>query len=141
MRIRVYQPDFEKGNGLVPVIVVEKRSKKVLMLAYANKEAFTLTLRTGFAHYYSRSRQTLWKKGETSNSLQVVSDILTDCDGDALIYVVDQGGSGACHTGAKSCFYRSCMNARQLESAPQAGLKECLQVEYMTVFDQLPSLS
>ena len=78
----------------------------MLMVAYANKEAVEKTVETGFAHYYSRSRKKLWKKGETSNNLQKVKEILLDCDGDTLLYIVEQEGV-ACHTGRWSCFFRT----------------------------------
>ncbi len=97
--------DFKKGDGLVPVIAQDAESREILMLAYANTEAVSLTKQTGFAHYWSRSRRALWKKGETSGHLQRVHQILIDCDEDALIYLVEQTGP-ACHTGARSCFFR-----------------------------------
>jgi phosphoribosyl-AMP cyclohydrolase len=93
-------------NGLIPVIVQDEKTKDVLMMAYANNEAVRLTQETGFAHYYSRSRKKLWKKGEESGHFQKVSRILTDCDEDCLIYEVEQTGA-ACHTGYMSCFYRT----------------------------------
>jgi phosphoribosyl-AMP cyclohydrolase len=93
-------------NGLIPVIVQDEKSNDVLMMAYANDEAVRLTQETGFAHYYSRSRKKLWKKGEESGHFQKVSRILTDCDEDCLIYQVQQTGA-ACHTGYMSCFYRT----------------------------------
>jgi phosphoribosyl-AMP cyclohydrolase len=96
--------DWEKQAGLVPVVVQDEDTKDVLMLAYANKEAFELTKETGFAHYFSRSRNALWKKGETSGNLQKVVDIRLDCDGDTLLYTVRQHGA-ACHTGEWSCFF------------------------------------
>lgn len=94
------------ANGLVPVIAQDASTGEVLMLAYANEEAVRLTRETGYAHYYSRSRKKLWKKGEESGHFQKVRRILTDCDEDALIYVVEQAGA-ACHTGYRSCFYRT----------------------------------
>lgn len=97
--------DFEKGGGLVPVIAQEQKSGRVLMLAYANTLALTRTLETGFAHYWSRTRQKLWKKGEESGHFQRVHEILVDCDGDTLIYLVEQTGP-ACHTGEMTCFFR-----------------------------------
>ncbi len=93
-------------DGLVPVIVQDKKSREVLMMAYANDEAVRLTKETGFAHYYSRSRKKLWKKGEESGHFQKVISVLTDCDEDCLLYVVEQQGA-ACHTGYESCFYRT----------------------------------
>ena len=97
--------DFEKGAGLVPVIVQEADTKEVLMQAYANKEAVELTLKDGYAYYYSRSRKSLWKKGETSGHLQKIVKVMIDCDGDCLLYIVHQTGP-ACHTGEKSCSFR-----------------------------------
>jgi phosphoribosyl-AMP cyclohydrolase len=93
-------------NGLIPVIVQDARSREVLMMAYADSEAVRLTEETGFAHYYSRSRKKLWKKGEESGHFQKVLRILADCDEDCLIYEVEQTGA-ACHTGYASCFYRT----------------------------------
>ena len=97
--------DFAKGNGLVPVIVQEASSKDVLMLAYMNEESLRQTIETGIATYYSRSRQGLWVKGETSGHYQYVKEIKIDCDEDTILLIVDQVGA-ACHTGAHSCFYR-----------------------------------
>jgi len=93
-------------DGLIPVIVQDSKSREVLMMAYANDEAVRLTHETGYAHYYSRSRKKLWKKGEESGHFQKVVTILTDCDEDCLIYSVKQQGA-ACHTGYMSCFYRT----------------------------------
>jgi phosphoribosyl-AMP cyclohydrolase len=93
-------------DGLVPVIVQDAESREVLMMAYANDEAVRLTRETGYAHYYSRSRKKLWKKGEESGHFQKVVHILTDCDEDCLLYIVVQHGA-ACHTGFESCFYRT----------------------------------
>ena len=90
---------------LIPVIVQDSATKDVLMFAFANKEAVSLTCKTGYAHYFSRSRNKLWKKGEESGHLQKVHDILTDCDEDVLIYLVSQEGC-ACHEGYLSCFFR-----------------------------------
>jgi phosphoribosyl-AMP cyclohydrolase len=96
--------DFEKGNGLIPVVVQDAESKEVLMLAYANEEALEKTLSTGYAHYWSRSRKKLWMKGETSGNTQKIQKVMTDCDYDTLLYVVDQKGP-ACHTGKYTCFH------------------------------------
>jgi len=98
--------DLKFEGGLIPVVVVEARTREVLMVAYANGEALDLTRRTGYAHYYSRSRKRIWKKGEESGHLQRVVRILADCDGDTLLYEVEQAGV-ACHTGHRSCFYRT----------------------------------
>jgi phosphoribosyl-ATP pyrophosphohydrolase/phosphoribosyl-AMP cyclohydrolase len=91
------------ADGLVPVVAQESRSGDVLMLAYANREALERTAATGRAHYYSRSRAALWRKGETSGHEQTVRQIRIDCDGDAILYRVDQTGP-ACHTGTRTCF-------------------------------------
>ena len=97
--------DFEKFSGLLPVIAQDQGSGRVLMLAYANREAVRKTQETGYAHYWSRSRNTLWKKGENSGHVQQITEVLVDCDEDTLLYKVSQTGP-ACHTGAKSCFFR-----------------------------------
>jgi phosphoribosyl-AMP cyclohydrolase len=94
------------ADGLIPVIVQDEKSRQVLMMAYANDEAVRLTQETGYAHYYSRSRKKLWKKGEESGHFQKVSRVLTDCDEDCLIYEVEQVGA-ACHMGYLTCFYRT----------------------------------
>jgi len=93
-------------QGLVAIITQDAESKEVLMLAYANKEALEKTIETKEAHYYSRSRKELWHKGATSGHIQHINDIRYDCDGDAVLYIVQQEGA-ACHTGEYSCFYRS----------------------------------
>ena len=90
-------------DGLVPVVAQDRRSGNVLMLAWANREALGLTFSSGQAHYWSRSRQALWRKGETSGNGQRVSEIRLDCDGDTVLYRVDQQGP-ACHTGQPTCF-------------------------------------
>lgn len=93
-------------NGLIPVVVQDRTTREVLMVAYANREAVELTTTTGLAHYFSRSRKKIWKKGEESGHIQKVVRILVDCDADCLLYEVDQQGA-ACHTGHYSCFYRT----------------------------------
>ena len=93
------------ASGLVPVIVVDSETKDVLMLAYMNREALELTLRTKKVHFYSRKRQRIWMKGEESGNIQEVDEIYLDCDGDTLLVKVRPKGP-ACHTGRKSCFYR-----------------------------------
>lgn len=94
-------------QGLIVAIVQDYRTGEVLMQAYMNKESLEETLKSGYATYWSRSRNELWKKGETSGSYQIVKSIKYDCDGDSLLVIVDQQGTGACHTGNKSCFYRT----------------------------------
>jgi phosphoribosyl-AMP cyclohydrolase len=98
--------DFAKGEGLVPVIVQDYRSREVLMMAYMNREAWEKTQRSGKAHYYSRSRGTLWLKGEESGHFQEVKGAFLDCDSDTLLLQVKQLGGGACHKGYQSCFFR-----------------------------------
>jgi phosphoribosyl-ATP pyrophosphohydrolase/phosphoribosyl-AMP cyclohydrolase len=102
------------ADGLVPVVAQERLSGDVLMLAWANREALEQTLLSGKAHYYSRSRQTLWRKGETSGHVQQVVEIRLDCDGDAVLYRVEQTGP-ACHTGTRTCFSK----AVRRDSSPQ----------------------
>ncbi len=97
--------DFEKTKGLIPAIAQDYKTNDVLMLAYMNKQAFEQTLKTGKATYYSRSRNALWKKGETSGHVQLVKEILVDCDNDTILLKVDQIGDAACHKGYKSCFF------------------------------------
>ncbi len=99
-------PDFKKGGGLIPAIVQDYRTKEVLMLAYMNDLSWQKTLETGKATYWSRSRNALWVKGETSGNVQLVKEILIDCDDDAVVLKVDQLGGAACHTGYRSCFFR-----------------------------------
>jgi phosphoribosyl-AMP cyclohydrolase len=96
--------DFKKGNGLIPVVVQDAKTKETLMLAYANREAVELTVSTGKATYWSRSRGKLWVKGETSGNTQKIVSVTADCDFDALLYVVEQKGV-VCHTGAPTCFH------------------------------------
>jgi len=102
-RLNIKELDFSKGNGFIPVVVQESSTKEVLMLAYVNEESLNQTLKTGFAHYWSRSRNKLWKKGESSGHVQKIVDVLVDCDNDTILYNVEQTGP-ACHTGTKTCF-------------------------------------
>ena len=99
------EPDFEKSGDRLPAIAQDARTGEVLMLAWMNREAFDLSLRTGFAHYFSRSRGKLWKKGESSGHVQRIVELRLDCDADAVLLKVEQTGP-ACHTGNQSCFYR-----------------------------------
>ena len=108
-KLSVSDLDFKKQSGLLPVIAQGKSPGTVLMLAYANLEAVKKTQESGFAHYWSRSRKALWKKGENSGHLQKIVEVLVDCDGDTVLYKVKQSGA-ACHTGATSCFFRKLPN-------------------------------
>ncbi|MBD3342411.1 MAG: phosphoribosyl-AMP cyclohydrolase [Candidatus Lokiarchaeota archaeon] len=102
----VDQLDFSKiEGGLLPVIAQDYETNKILMLAFSDKEAVRKTLETGYAHYYSRSRQMLWKKGETSGNVQKVKEIITDCDLDSLLYKINQIGGASCHKGYDTCFF------------------------------------
>ena len=98
--------DWEKVGGLLPAVVQESSSGEVLMLAYMNEEALNLSLKTGFAHYFSRTKNRIWKKGEESGNTQVIDEIFLDCDNDTILLKVVQNGGIACHTGEKSCFFR-----------------------------------
>ncbi|TKB10313.1 phosphoribosyl-AMP cyclohydrolase [Desulforhopalus sp. IMCC35007] len=99
--------DFSKSaDGLIPAIVQDHTTNEVLMLAYINQLAWEETLKTGKAHYWSRSRSKLWLKGESSGHIQKIHEILVDCDDDTVVYKVEQLGGAACHTGHRSCFYR-----------------------------------
>lgn len=104
--------------GLVPVIAQDKETGRVLMFAYANRDAVALTAEKGTAHYWTRSRQKLWHKGEESGHFQQVHEIRMDCDGDVLIYVIDQEGGIACHTGRQSCFFRKLENGVWVTTDP-----------------------
>src|SRR5574344_1194551 len=101
--------DWQKTDGLIPAIAQDSLTNEVLMLGYMNKEALELTLKTGFAHYFSRSKQRIWKKGESSNHTQKINDILLDCDNDTILLKVTQEGV-ACHTGRKTCFFTNLSN-------------------------------
>lgn len=103
--LQMWQHMKKNSDGLVPAITTDSKTGEVLMMAYMNFEAFELTCKTGFMHYYSRSRKTLWKKGESSGHVQKVIEGRIDCDADTLLYKVEQNGA-ACHTNNKSCFYR-----------------------------------
>ncbi len=98
--------DFDKVGGLIPAIVQDHKTGEVLMLAFMNEEAWEHSLATGRATYYSRSRQKLWIKGESSGNLQHIKEIRIDCDNDTVLLKVEQVGEAACHTGHRSCFYQ-----------------------------------
>jgi phosphoribosyl-AMP cyclohydrolase len=98
--------NFSKGNGLIMTIAQDYKTGEVLMAAYMNKDSWDLTLKTNIVHYWSRSRNKLWKKGESSGNIQEVKEIRIDCDNDCVLIKVNQIGDAACHTGYRSCFYR-----------------------------------
>ena len=115
-RGKVLAPRFD-AMGLIAAVTTHAETGEVLMLAWMNAEALRLTIDTGQAHYYSRSRKQLWKKGETSGQIQTVSEIRVDCDQDAvLLKVIPAGDGGACHVGFRSCFYRVVVGGALIES-------------------------
>jgi len=118
----VFAPNFD-AHGLLPVIVTSAESGEVLMFAYMNAQALALSLETGEAHYWSRSRNALWRKGETSGNVQRIVEMRTDCDQDTLWLKVEMAGSGACcHTGRRSCFYRVVAPGDGASAAPSLVL-------------------
>lgn len=124
----VFQPKFD-SSGLIPCICQEAATGEVLMFAYMNREALELTIRTGEAHYFSRSRNKLWRKGESSGHTQHVLDLRTDCDQDVLLIRVDTRGAAACHTGYHSCFFR------KAASLPSETLPDLVKTEGERQFD------
>lgn len=104
------EPNFNKTDGLIPAIVQDAETKEVLMMAYMNRESWKMTLQSGKATFWSRSRQKLWLKGESSGHVQVIKNIYIDCDEDTVLLQVEQLGGAACHTGHRSCFYRKLEN-------------------------------
>jgi phosphoribosyl-AMP cyclohydrolase len=108
--------DFQKSDGLVTAVIQDHATGRVLMVGFMNEEAFRKTVESGFATFYSRSRNKLWLKGETSGHRLVVKDISTDCDQDALLVRVEALGPGVCHNGYQSCFYRRLENGKWVES-------------------------
>lgn len=111
-----FVPDFK--GGLLPAIAQDAETGEVLMLAYMNEEAWSRTLESGEAHYFSRSRQRLWHKGESSGHVQKVVAIRLDCDNDAILLLVRQKGDAACHTGHRSCFYRQWRDGEVARCSP-----------------------
>lgn len=103
--IKIEDIDFDKGEGLVPCIIQDYKNLEVLMLGYMSKASLKKTLETNHTWFFSRSKNRLWNKGETSNNFQIVKDIKIDCDNDTILILVDQIGV-ACHTGKRSCFYK-----------------------------------
>jgi phosphoribosyl-AMP cyclohydrolase len=107
--------NFEKQAGLIPAIAQDAESGEVLMFAYMNRESWELTLQTGIAHYWSRSRKKIWKKGESSGNIQEIREIRIDCDADVVLLKIDQVGDAACHTGYRSCFFNLVKDGRVVE--------------------------
>jgi phosphoribosyl-AMP cyclohydrolase len=112
--------DFTKLDGLIPAVIQEEATGRVLMLGFMNEEAFHKTVETGFATFYSRSRNKLWLKGETSGHKLLVKSIQTDCDQDSVVLMVEAIGPGVCHNGYNSCFYRTLTDGKWLESEHRA---------------------
>jgi len=112
--------DFDKLGGLIPAVIQDHATGRVLMVGFMNREAFARTLETGCATFYSRSRNKLWMKGETSGHRLVVKEISTDCDQDALLVRVEALGPGVCHNGYQSCFYRTYRQGEWTVSEPRA---------------------
>ncbi len=110
--------DWEKVNSLLPVIVQEKDSNEVLMLAFMSKEAYRLSCETKIAHYFSRTKQRIWRKGESSGNVQKIQEMYLDCDNDTLLLKVEQMGGVACHTGEKSCFFKRIDTKQDIKEAP-----------------------
>lgn len=108
------QLNFSKGNGLLPVVVQEHETGKVLMVAYINEASWKKTLQTKEAHYWSRSRQELWHKGATSGHVQKIKSIFVDCDNDTVLFQVEQVGGAACHTGYDTCFHKKIQEDGQI---------------------------
>ena len=113
---RAFAPKFD-ADGLIVCITTEMKTGDILMVAYMNAESLRLTLETGVAHYWSRSRRALWRKGETSGQTQFLKDLRVDCDGDTLLVLVDQAGV-ACHTGRPSCFFNQLRDGQWVEVDP-----------------------
>lgn len=112
--------DFSKLDGLIPAVIQDDASGRVLMVGFMNEEAFRKTVDTGFATFYSRSRNKLWMKGESSGHRLVVKEVSTDCDQDALLVKVEALGPGVCHNGYHSCFYRAIKDGRWVETEKPA---------------------
>jgi phosphoribosyl-AMP cyclohydrolase len=113
------QLDFEKGGGLLPAVIQEAGTGKVLMLGFMNAEALDKTLATGNVTFFSRSRNRLWVKGESSGHVLKLREVLVDCDDDALVVVAEQLGPGTCHEGYRSCFFRRIQGDELVEAEPR----------------------
>jgi phosphoribosyl-AMP cyclohydrolase / phosphoribosyl-ATP pyrophosphohydrolase len=124
-----------KENGLIPVVVQDDRTNEVLMMAYMNSQALERTIRTGQAHFFSRSRKAIWHKGATSGHTQRVKEIRVDCDRDTLLLRVEPDGP-ACHTGAPSCFYRRLDKGRLVKLSPTTRFADILNQIYAVIVDR-----
>ncbi len=121
------QLDYDKLHGLVPAVVQDSASREVLMVGFMNEAAFRRTLETGYATFYSRTRNKLWTKGETSGHRLAVREVRVDCDNDSLVLVAEQLGPGTCHLGYRSCFFRRLW---------QAGMPAPLEGDAPTTFQE-----
>lgn len=140
LKANALMPNFDKEgcNGLVRVITQDaKNNNLVLMDASVDKNGFLETLATGYAVYWSKSRKGRWAKGETSGNRQKIVDVLVNCDGSSVIYLVEQTGEGACHTNAYSCFYRRVVGGGKVMDVPKPTDKDTLPVEYVEVQSSL----
>jgi phosphoribosyl-AMP cyclohydrolase len=113
--LKELEPDFDKSGGLIPAVAQDADTGEILMLAYMNRESYGLTLATGEVHYWSRSRQELWHKGDGSGHVQKVKELYLDCDLDAVVVKIEQVGGIACHTGRRSCFFHRLAGNGQFE--------------------------
>lgn len=125
---------WEKLGGLLPVIVQEEATNEILMLAYMNEEALKLSMQTGYAHYYSRSKNRIWKKGESSQNTQEIISAFLDCDNDSLLIKVKQNGGKACHTGSKTCFFNKIKNYRIIK---EQNNKDIAQKNIYNILDEI----
>jgi phosphoribosyl-AMP cyclohydrolase len=121
---------YEKMGGLIPAVIQDNETKEVLMLGFVNNEALALTQRTAEVHFYSRSRNKLWKKGETSGHVLRVKEVRVDCDGDAVLIRVEAIGPGVCHEGFRSCFFR------ELQSDGSIKIVETRQFDPNSIYEK-----
>jgi phosphoribosyl-AMP cyclohydrolase len=134
MKAKVFRPNFEKRGGLITVVVQSMEAGQVLMVAYSDEAGWLKTLETGLVSLYSTSRKKSWVKGEESGNFMKVKEVYIDCDGDAVVYIVEPCGNKlACHTEAESCFYRSLGD--QVRFAPRAGEGEELPLVEVEVHE------
>ena len=122
-------------QGLIPAVLQNKTTKEVLMVAYMNREAFDKTVETGKATFYSRSREQLWVKGETSGNFMYVDEIKLDCDNDTLLLIVDPRGP-ACHTGKRTCFYRTIEDGKLVEAEEKEDLSDVMAADEAVIIDR-----
>lgn len=130
--------DWQKVSGLLPVIVQESGTNEILMFAYMNEDALNLSLQTGYAHYFSRTKNRLWKKGEESGNTQIINEIYLDCDNDTLLIKITQNGGAACHTGAKSCFFRKIEPTNlRAKTQPKISTNTTRKESHYNIIDEL----